>query len=184
MSRIIFLNIGWMSEYQGITETDTIIGGGSYDNADKSEIWNFKNINGYCCGYVQPVTNGRDYDEATINLQRIDPSWINANFISGVTVVWVARNPKEKQTYIVGWYKNAMVNRYFQDDIEFDHGYYVKAKAEDCHLVKEEERNFVIPRADKDHKGFLGQSNVWYADKKIEEVMALKAEVLAYIENR
>ena len=63
MKRILFANIGWMINYQGNTSTDHIKGAGSYD-ADKHEVYNFKKVNGYYYGYVQPAID-------TINLRGV-----------------------------------------------------------------------------------------------------------------
>lgn len=183
MKRIIFFNIGWMSYYRGKTIVDQITGGGNYNNDEKDEQYNFKKVNDYYYGYVQPVTLGRDYDDATVNLQRIDREWEDNNSIPEVTVVWIATKPSgSRGTYIVGWYRNATVYRCHQYEPNSNHGYYAMAKSEDCHLVKEQLRLFEIPRATKDNLGFVGQSNVWYADSRKEEVSRLVEKVEKYIE--
>lgn len=48
--------------------------GCGYNNYGKGEVWNFKEVNGYCHGYVKLVTRVQNYDDASIDPQKIDPS--------------------------------------------------------------------------------------------------------------
>ena len=180
MEKIVFFRVAWMNKYQGLWG-DIPQGGGSYDDESKDEIYNFcERSDGYMYGYVQPVTGGRvEYSDATINLKRIDVFCDNEYSISGVTVVFVATNPIERGLFIVGWYKNAIVYRR-EHKIE-GIGYYAKARAEDCFLIEPNQRTYKIPRATKDNKEFLGQSNVWYADSKSSLVQKFRQGVIDYI---
>ena len=177
--RILFANIGWMAHYRGNNQKDQIVGGGSYRNDDKHEAFNFLPINGKCYGYVQPVRWGG------INPNRIDNKCFEDK-LDDVLVVWIATHPSSRGTYIVGWYKRATVFKSFQSSNSPNrnkYGYNVVAKAEDCTLLPLSHRIFPVPRAKTGGKGFLGQSNVWYADSPIKDVQNYRNEVIDYIKS-
>jgi Protein NO VEIN, C-terminal len=80
-------------------------------------------------------------------------------------VIWIARNPRNGITYIIGWYKNATI--YSDNDhisltrrggIEVN--YQIEASAADATLLPLEQRLFSIPTSKK--PGHLGQSPIWY----------------------
>jgi hypothetical protein len=176
--RILFANIGWMIHYRGYNPKDQIDGGGSYRNDDKHEVYNFMPIDGICYGYVQPVKWG------AINLRRIDRNCDAAEQLNNVLVVWMATHPQNGGTYILGWYKNATVYSKFQASQLKQRKYYeynITAKAEDCILIPLDQRTFKVPRANVIGKGFLGQSNVWYADSDLLSVKAFQKDVIDYI---
>lgn len=177
--KILFANIGWMTHYKGNNKKDQIVGGGSWSNDDKHEAFNFSPIKGKCYGYVQPVR------WASISLQRIGND-VKSGRIKDVTVVWIATPPKTKGTYIVGWYEHATVFSSFQDcslPERNGYSYNIVAKYEDCTLLPLDMRTFQVPRAKGAYKGFLGQSNVWYADSSDIKVRNFRVEVLDYIKN-
>ena len=129
-------------------------------------------------GYVQPVI-----PHNTIKIERIGAT-SEDNFINNVLAVWVSKSPSGG-VYIVGWYKNATIykkiqspssktNRKYEGEI---FGYYVKAKQSNCTLLPLDNRTFQVPRG----KGGMGQSNVWYADKK--EHVDFKNKVFDYIKS-
>lgn len=163
--KIIFCNVGWMRDYNGIAG-DSIERGGSYNkNSTGHEVCNFSPIRGKVYGYVQPT--------GQIKIEKLGADKKD-NFISGVTVVWTA-GPATGGTAVIGWYKNAIVYREYQEfknrtKIQIENGlthYRVEAKAEDATLLPPKERNLLIPRA---VKGGIGQSNVWYADSPESKV--------------
>lgn len=177
MERILFANIGWMVHYRGNNTGDQIKGGGSYRDDDKHEAYNFLPIEGKYYGYVQPVRMSR------INLDRISKEG-DGERLDNVLVIWIARHPKAGGTYIVGWYKNATVYANFQDSrssLRKKYGYNIVAKADDCTLVPLDQRTFKIHRARTDGKGFLGQSNIWYADSTEKAVLQFRKSVLDYV---
>lgn len=171
---IVFCNIGWMKNYDGI-QGDSIQRGGSYNkDAVGHEVCNFTACRGKVYGYVQPT--GR------ISVERLGASK-GADKADGVTVIWTA-GPNAGGTAIVGWYTNATVFRDFQEipnpckkhrsnNIT---EYRIVAPIENAHLIPEQERDFLIPRR---VKGGIGQSNVWYADKP--ESVGLVDDVIKYI---
>ena len=179
MDRILFANIGWMIHYRGQSSNDTISGGGSYRDDDKHEAYNFSNLNGWCYGYVQPVRWG------TINLSRIDANIDKfEEKIDDVLVIWTARRPDVGGTFIVGWYKHATVYKTWQEINAAERNCYdfiIKAKAKDCTLLSVDDRCFQIPRANQGGKGWMGQSNVWYADANNLEVKRFRKEVMNYV---
>ncbi len=160
----LFCNITKMKYYKGITEQDTPFGGGSYvtKNQDAHEQWNFLNDNGYCYGFVQ--NRGEKFA-----IERINPIAKRQSKLEGVTVVWCAKNGCG-DTVVVGWYENATVYREYQVSrctpaYGFERDFFVSAKAEDCYLLSEENRTFVIGRASQDGRGRgFGQENFWYAE--------------------
>lgn len=173
--KIVFLNIGWMKNYQGIRKGDNIESGGSYiaKMGFGHEIFNFQDYHGTYYGYVQAPT---------INTKRIGKN-DNNDSINGVLAVWVGRNPSGG-TYIVGWYKNSTIYRKIQYNPKLKRfykeeqlGYNVQANKEDCYLIPEDKRIFRIPRG----KNAMGQANIWYADD--DSKIDFKKEVLAYIDD-
>ncbi len=177
MQKIVFLNIGWMKNYQGFSG-DKITGGGSFvaKKGYGHEIYNFLPEQDKVFGYVQPVI-----PHNTIKIERIGANPKDSS-ISNVLAVWVSKSPSGG-VCIVGWYKNATIfkdiqwpssktKRKHQDEI---FGYYITAKEKDCTLLSLDKRTFQIPRG----KGGMGQSNVWYADQKAH--LEFKETVLEYI---
>ena len=168
----MFANIGWMINYQGNTSTDHIKGAGSYIDADKHEVYNFKKVNGYYYGYVQPAID-------TINLKRIDEK-CSGDVLDDVLVVWMSPFEGTKSRRIIGWYENATVYRYIQPDLKRNrsgYGYYIKARSKDCVLLPVIERTFKVPKV----TNFSGQRNVWYPKQTIPAVKAYINKVLNYI---
>lgn len=165
--RILFCNIGWMEKYEGQTDSDQIIGGGSYvkENGIGHEVCNFRKVNGRVYGYVR--VNG------DINLNRIDEN-NQGKFLDKVLVVWLATRP-EGNTVIVGWYNNAIVFEELQTfeeipALQAKNGisrYLIETAAKDAVLLPVDARTCIIPRAKTNpEQGGLGQSNIWYADQE------------------
>lgn len=183
MQKILFANIGWMKRYRGHSNQDKIKGGGSYNPDDKHEAFNFQDVNGHCYGYVQPTK------WSEIKIERIDSSCLKSDdYLDDVLVVWTATNPIECGTFIVGWYKHARVYRTFQHDTKSKerngYDYNIEAFSSDCTLLIEKERTMQVPRAKTSmNKGFMGQSNIWYADSDTKEIMCFRQTVIDYIEN-
>lgn len=185
--KMIFFRVGWMENYQGIKDGDEIHGGGSYveDKGYGHEIFNFQPFKNKVYGYVQPPGKKSIYNNRMINIKRIGAT-NSKDLVEKVLVVWVATLPSGG-TFIVGWYKNATVYKYWQsppsDSERFydgkKFGYYTTANLEDAKLLSPDERVFPIPTG----KGGIGQSNVWYADKPSQH-QKLRQDVLKYIESR
>jgi len=160
---ILFCNGGWMTHYKGITESDKIIGGGSYVKIEGRghEVCNFVDVNGKVFGYVQQ-------SGSQIRIERIGALPTDEE-INGVDVVFTATRPGKKGgTFIVGWYKDATVYRHpqkikTQSSLHAKNNidtYLVCADYKKSKLLAPDERTFVLPRT----KGGMGTSLVWYAD--------------------
>ncbi|WP_207425689.1 DUF3883 domain-containing protein [Pedobacter sp. SYSU D00535] len=183
--RLLFLNTGWMDLYQGLAN-DSIRGGGKHVQREGwgGEVYNFKPHRGNCYAYVQPKIDRKYNNPSTIKLEKLGGSKSDQK-IEGITVVWTASDPDNGGTKIVGWFRNATVYRTLQDAPSgsgrlisgASFGYFVSAKVEDCTLLPKDNRVKVVERA---KKGWMGQSNVWYADQNPDFVR----EVRAYIKNR
>ena len=156
---LIFVNIGWMVAYKGPTNDPTIGGHGWLKSHNFGyEAWNFLPYRNKLYGYVPR--------SARINLRSLGATKKNEK-LTGVTVVWIARNPRNKVTYIVGWYRNATVRResnYFNikrsSDLIVD--YQIEAPSSDARLLKPDQRTLKVPTAKM--IGNLGQSPVWYGN--------------------
>ena len=99
--KILFCNIGWMKNYNGI-DGDSIQRGGSYNNESTGhEVCNFSVVRNHVFGYVQPT--------GQIKIEKLGANR-NDDSISGVTVVRTA-GPDSGGTEVVGWYKDATVFR-------------------------------------------------------------------------
>lgn len=185
MNKMLFLNVGWMENYQGL-EDDSITGGGDYvrqyndgsksDNYPPCEIRNFEPYERYMYGFVRVIKNG------SIRIERLGASRKDKS-IGDVLAVWVAKSPSNG-TVIVGWFKNATVYRDCQLPPEGsgrkragrqEWGYRVKAKQENCKLLPIKHRVVKVPRGE----GGIGQSNVWYADQPEND--AFRQEVREFI---
>ena len=152
MALVIF-NIGWMNDYQGLTESDPIVNGGSYVRENKSggEVKNFlPSDDGWYYGYVQPPGSG-------INLKNLGAA-PDATHADDVTIVFTA-TPKKGGNVVVGWYQNACVWRDQQK--HGDSTYFAKARTENCTLLPPDKRRLPVPRARKGIWG-MGQSNIRY----------------------
>jgi len=177
--KLIFCNTGWMDFYKGI-KGDAITGGGKHvDNEGwGGEMFNFKTFQGKVYGYVQPKIDKKHHNPSTIKLEKIGGSEDDEK-LNNVTIVWTATDPDNRGTYIIGWYKNATVYRYEQSSPKNSNrkykniplNYYSTAKSKDATLLPVDERSVSIRRQAKD---WMGQSNVWYADKNPAFVKIVK----------
>lgn len=157
---MLFCNVGWMKNYDGI-DGDSIDRGGAYNkHLIGHEVCNFSNINGTLYGYVQPT--------GQIKIEKLGANKKD-KFINGITVVWTA-GPDSGGTVVIGWYKDATVYRNLQtitkptkpQKAKGAIDYRIKAPADKAVLLPLEQRELIIPRR---VKGGIGQSNVWFADK-------------------
>ena len=191
---MLFCLVGWMEKYQGLEE-DSIKGGGSYiaEHGTGSEIHNysietipedFNFVSDRSDGFVD-VCRGFVNCNSQIRIENIGADERD-DYIDGVTVIWGAKDPYHGKVYIVGWYKNARVYRYFQDPTpntvrDYDGCYYnVEAKASDCVLLPNRLRRRLIPRAKSKESGGMGRSNFWYAQGEKNE--GIVQGVVNYIE--
>lgn len=180
-NKIIFCNIAWMKNYEGVTEEDKPFNGGKYiaEVGSGGEVYNFLDDNGKCYGAVNIGGN--------MALQNHFKGVTYKNkYVDDILVVWVATNEK-KQTRIVGWYKNARAYRTYIEAMYFidqspNKYYNIEAKAKDCYLLPVEDRSFPIDRASEVGTGMgIGQSNIWYAESSFAR-SNIVPKVIQYIE--
>lgn len=169
---IIFINIAWMNKYQS-SHGDMPSGGFRYlkENPNKTvhESWNFKPNEDHCYGYVPR--------SAQINISNLGAKK-DDEFVSGILVVWIARNPRIKETQIVGWYKDAIIHKHaehvvIEREADYNVGYQIETLCQNVVLIPTDARSFPIPTG----KGGLGQSPIWYGGEK----KSFKRDVLSYI---
>lgn len=182
MKKVVFCEIAWMKYYSGVTEDDKPMHGGKYidENGAGGEVLNFFPINHKLYGYVMHYGN-------ELHIERYDKILKSFDEVDDVTVVWVATDGTSSK--IVGWYEHATMYRYWQGIYDSSllgpecHDYNFIANEEDCYLIPEEDRTFVIPRASKAGTGRgMGQSQIWYADSKYAQEEFIP-QVLEYLES-
>lgn len=168
-SKLVYVNVAWMSRYRG-PAGDKAEGNFGFlkDNEIGHESWNFQELDGKLYGYVP--------GSSQINIRKLGAKREDAS-ISGITVVWISRNPRTKRTTIIGWYKNATIHR------DADHfrlkrapritvGYQIEAPTDGGHLLPVDARQFLIPT--KKEKGNLGQNPVWYGKDREFNLLVLE----------
>jgi hypothetical protein len=161
---MLFVNVGYMRQYQGQTDDDKIRHGGKYIDTHKTggEIYNFHDRRGFYYGFIPP------YGDVAIDRLGAAPG---DDSVDDVVIVWVARSVRG--SVVVGWYKNATVFRKSRpSSIDV---YSAKAPASQCNLLDPQDRLFRIPRG----AGGMGQANRWYADQPRDE--RFKQAVWKYI---
>lgn len=151
MKKIVFARIAWHQRYDG--KYPLPYTGADWKEKTHGEFgeWgNFKKTGNKYYGWVKP---SRFWTADLINVG----AQPNATYVDGITVVWVASDPRGGSK-IVGWYKNArMHNKLIKRPKPLKHDFLFEAKASDCVLIEESQRNFTI------NKKFR---NIWYANKK------------------
>ena len=144
----------------GQTPDDSIHGGGAYPDEHRHgfEVENFLPIGGWYYGHGEPPTRS-----GVINLERIDPgAGDGAEYLDGVTVVFVATRRPEGGRVVVGWYRNARVRREGKRRPDPGHDwYFAKARTEDCTLLGIDARTFKVPQARKGVFG-MGRTDIRY----------------------
>lgn len=132
---------------------------------------------GFCRGYAEMGNTPENYKRLCI--EKIDIAAKGADEISGVTIVFCAKQSENNPLVIVGWYNNATVYRNIQKDN--GRAYYFRALADNVHVVPPEQRSFTVPRANKDKIG-PGRFGFWYAKKP--EAQQFVDEALKYIDEQ
>ena len=147
---LVLFNICWMQHYRGQTPDDPIHGGGAYldEHGHGFEVENFLSIGGWYYGHGEPPRSG------VINLKRVDPGVGDAaEYLDGVTVVFVATRPDEGGRVVVGWYRNARVWRNLRQRPSPGHDRYcAEARVEDCILLEVDDRTFDVPTGRKERR--------------------------------
>lgn len=177
--RVLFCKISSMKYYKGACSNDVPLYGGKFveENGYGHEEFNFLPIEMKgsekleCVGFVEPKSNRGKRN--TLHIENIEgcAAMKNEECIEDVLVIWCAKRDRGDTT-VVGWYNHASVWRTVQDWIitfpngeEENRGYNIRAKADDCILLPESERNrhiWSIPSANYTKSYGFGQSMVWY----------------------
>ncbi|MFK3963108.1 DUF3883 domain-containing protein [Ensifer adhaerens] len=169
--KLVYINMAWMVRYRG-PKGDKAEGNFGFlkTNDTAHESWNFEPLKGKVYGYVPR--------SAEIKISRLGAKR-GDDALDGITVVWIARNPRTRKTVIVGWFRNARIHRNaehlrLERSSGFDVGYQIEAPASEAILLPVDARTEIIPTAKE--RGNLGQSPVWYGQSD-----TFNSAVLAYI---
>lgn len=176
----MFINIGWMNYYNGPDPNDPTRGNFRYLNNHRHgfECYIFEPFGQYA--YGAPPT------ACIPNLEQLGATR-RSHHVNNVLVIWMAKNPINKKTYIVGWYNNATVFSSWQTketlsqkrQLNNHHFHYtIQCKKRDIHLVDTYDRVFTIPATRGGERGF-GQSPFWYAQNRPD----ILKEAIKYVEN-
>ena len=153
LGKILFCNIAEMKEYKGNLKNDPPYSKTKYYKKHKYvfELYNFLNRrNGNIYGFVQPGGKKKGFFERKVNLKRIVPHTADIDKeIKDVLVIFVALKKGVTGHYIVGWYKNATIFRYFQD-IDLVPGNH--RKTHKYNLKIHSKNNYLIPAEERQHK--------------------------------
>lgn len=180
MTNIIVFHTAWMAEYDGDRKS---FGAGGFKYAKEHgyghEMFNFREINGACYGYVPPT--GNLHLEKHFNVKRY------AEKLDGVTIVWTAPHPEQGGRAVVGVWIDATVYREVQQPTgqiarrrlvgptEVAE-YRCRAKAKDCVLLSPDARPiFVRPRQPRSGGSWPGQHSVFYPKKGTSAMKRLQA---------
>jgi hypothetical protein len=177
-NRMLFLNVGWMIRYSGLTSDDPTIGNFGYlaDRTHGHESYNYTDQSGWMFG-------NHPSGSAT-NLEKLGAP-PGAKSVDHIDVVWFSKHPKSDRAVIIGWYLDATVYRNFQtpqhekaNTFEGEPiGFKVKARASSCTLLPVGDRLFPIPGGAK-IKGGYGQNVNWYGTDDF-----FRNAVSSYIDN-
>ncbi len=183
MERVVVFNIAWMKKYEGLTAHDVPVHGGAHirGHGYGLDVYNFLPYRGKMYGFVEA---GWKPKLCCINITRLGASK-QAESVSDILVVWVARHCDKPQTLVVGWYNNATVyrerqqapvgsNRKLPDGT--DAPYFVEADRHNCARIPVANRGLEVPRGTK---GALGQKNIWYLDSPLGK--QFKSKLLEYV---
>lgn len=162
---ILFANISWMEHYKG-PDNDPASAGHSWfrDHDWGEESWNFLPHRGRLYGYVPMPSIARSIDIARLGASA------EAETISGVTVVWLAKSPSPEQNFktcVVGWFRNATIAKkgghWKVKRGKSEIGYQIQASPAEARLLNPAQRGgLLVPTAKS--PGNMGQSSVWYGN--------------------
>lgn len=169
MPPIIYFNIGWMKHYGGSDADDPTIGGHEWlaDHKHGLECFNFLPTKaGELQGYRPPGTRDR------VNIDRLGAR-PGDDFIKGVLVVWLAREPGSGKTLVVGWYRDATVYRearFGRFRLEgMPSEYSVAASKADAVLVPVGARSFQVSSSRTAPGEGFGQKPTWYGSPTVDK---------------
>ena len=191
--KILFCNLAYMREYNGIKDGDVPVNGGEYVklNQDALEKYNFasgKTVRGFVeTKYKDGFKTGKKPKE--IHIEKFDRALSSSNRIDGVKVIFVAKKPGIKEKVVVGYYDDATVyrNRNHYERRGEKLQYNIETKKENAHLISDNIREYLKAPLARINKGVgFGQSNLWYAgttEKGREVANDLIKKIDYYISN-
>lgn len=178
MKPIIFVRVADMKYYQGITESDKPLNGGSYVNETgyAHECYNFAPVmrdgenHEKCLGWFR-MMGGRGAGQLHIENIVGCGALKEEGSVDGVIVVFVSKAERAQNMRAVGFYKNAKVYRTPQYDDIYDQEFMFEARKEDCvvlpYSVRFSNNAWYVPNNSSKYAEFgFGRSNVWYAGGK------------------
>jgi len=181
MKPIIFVRVADMKYYQGITEDDVPMNGGSFveETGRAHECYNFAPIieNGEefekCIGFFR-IGGGNGVYQLHIEKMPGCSAMKEAEEIHGVIVIFVSKAKESKTMRVVGFYKNATIFRYPRQ-MTIDDGYFqeylCEARKENCVVLPYSTRfsdsKWYVPNSTVTYSDFgFGRSNVWFGGGK------------------
>ena len=170
--KILVARVAWMKTYRDKEEE-------AFSNQqyikDKEgypfESLNFKKLDGRYYGYVPH----QGKVEVNLDIGKLGADKLNDK-IEDILVVFCASSKETKKQFVVGWYENATVYRKAQKSKWSEDGPRFRFSSKKAFLVKESEREFVIPS----RKNFMGRANIWYG-VNLDNLKEFREELLAYI---
>jgi hypothetical protein len=177
---ILFVASAWMRRYNGPAEDDPVAADNftyftreGHPSSDAHEQWNFADTDGWVYGYVPR--------SSSIAIERLGAP-AGSESLTGVLVVFFARDPAEDVLKVVGWYRNATVHRrevYSHQRGTLTVGGSIRAAKGDAVVLPAADRVIVIPTA-QTTPGGVGQSPLWYATEHPAKVAEVRAFVDGY----
>lgn len=181
MRPVVFVRVADMKYYQGITDQDRPVNGGSYVNNT--------GLAHECYNFAPVIQSGEDYEKCLGYFMMIGGNGVCQLHIEnipgcealkheeaayGVTVIFVSKAVSSKSMRVVGFYKDAIAYR-FPHHMEFEDNYcqeyLFEARKENCVLLPYSERfsssQWYVPASTSKYAEFgFGRSHVWFAGSK------------------
>jgi hypothetical protein len=168
---ILYVNMAWMKEYRGHTAEDPVHGGNfswlkreGRSSADAHEQFNFLPLEGRVFAYVP--------GSPTPNINKLGAK-SSQKEVGGVLVAFMARDPGDGATKIVGCFHNATVYRgmeFIQRRAGIDVQSPISASSSNAVVLPISVRSVVVPhwRRAESAGGGYGQSALWYGAEEVD----------------
>ena len=166
---ILVCRVAWMPRYQ--SDEETAVGGGKFVDQGNvpHESLNFLPVGDTYYGFVE--NGGREIELNNLGGNPGDET------VTGVLVVFCAKEPETGRLLVTGWYRHATVYRQPIKRPDDNYDRKVSFTANGATLVAEIERCFPIPQARPGRPGGIGQNQFWYG---LNEESAREVRELLY----